>query len=91
MQEQTGLPEWTQTIRQGLKEDGYTVSISQLYRWFDVPRRTVYYRRTRKPPAIQERYWVPIKRMIENIRLSAIAQSRICWDSTRTPCSGFSS
>ena len=25
------------TIRQGLKDDGYTVSISQLCRWFKVP------------------------------------------------------
>lgn len=25
-------------IRQGLKEDGYEVSISKLCRWFDVPR-----------------------------------------------------
>jgi putative transposase len=29
-----------ETIRQGLKEDGYSVSISQLCRWFDMPRRT---------------------------------------------------
>jgi hypothetical protein len=28
---------------QGLKEDGYSVSISKLCRWFEVPRRTVYY------------------------------------------------
>ena len=53
------------TIRQGLKEDGYTVSISQLCRWFEVPRRTVYYRHTRKLPMVQERFCQPIKQMIE--------------------------
>jgi putative transposase len=31
------------SVRQGLKEDGFEVSISQLCRWFEVPRRTVYY------------------------------------------------
>jgi putative transposase len=30
-------------IQRGLKEDGSTVPIAKLYRWFDVPRRTVYY------------------------------------------------
>lgn len=30
-----------ETIRQGLKEDGFEVSTSKLCRWFDVPRRTV--------------------------------------------------
>ncbi len=54
-----------ETIRQGLKDDGFTVSISQLCRWFDVPRRTVYYRPTRKPPTVQERFRQPIKQMIE--------------------------
>jgi putative transposase len=54
-----------ETIRQGLKEDGFTVSISKLCRWFGVPRRTVYYRPTRKSPRIQERFSVPIKQMIE--------------------------
>ena len=39
-------------IRQGLKEDGVDVSISRLCRWFDVPRRTVYYRPTKKPPIV---------------------------------------
>src|SRR5262245_45427075 len=28
----------------------------QLCRWFDIPRRTVYYRPTRKTPQIQERF-----------------------------------
>ena len=54
-----------ETIRQGLKDDGYTVSISKLCRWFGVPRRTVYYRPTRKTPVIQERFAQPIKQLIE--------------------------
>ncbi|KGD54892.1 putative transposase [Burkholderia pseudomallei] len=33
-----------ETIRQGLKEEGVTVSISKLCRWFEVPRRRMYYR-----------------------------------------------
>lgn len=55
-----------ETIRQGLQEEGYSVSISQLCRWFGVPRRTVYYRPTRKAPVVQERFAVPIKQMIED-------------------------
>ena len=43
-------------IRQGLKEEGVDVSISRLCRWFDVPRRTVYYRPTKKLPIVQERF-----------------------------------
>jgi putative transposase len=39
-----------ETIRQGLQEDGYRVSISQLCRWFDMPRRTMYYKPSRKAP-----------------------------------------
>jgi len=35
-----------ETIRQGLKEDGFTVSITKLCQWFDIPRRTVYYKPT---------------------------------------------
>ena len=29
-----------ETIRQGLKQDGFDVSISKLCKWFEVPRRT---------------------------------------------------
>jgi len=66
-------PEWgnplgllnIETIRQGLKEEGYAVSISQLCRWFDIPRRSVYYKPTKKQPIVQERFARPIKQMIE--------------------------
>jgi len=54
-----------ETIRQGLKDDGFAVSISQLCRWFEVPRRTVYYRPSRKQPVLQDRFLQPIKQMIE--------------------------
>ncbi|WP_202626960.1 hypothetical protein [Steroidobacter agaridevorans] len=54
-----------ETIRQGLHDDSYTVSISQLCRWFGVPRRSVYYKATKKPPVVQERFALPIKQMIE--------------------------
>lgn len=54
-----------ETIRQGLKEDGFDVSISKLCRWFGVPRRTMYYRPVKAPPNLQERFVTPIKAMIE--------------------------
>lgn len=54
-----------ETIRQGLKEDGFTVSISQLCRWFDIPRRTVYYKRVKATPGVQARFAEPIKALIE--------------------------
>lgn len=53
------------SIRQGLKADGYSVSINRLCRWFEIPRRTVYYRSTSKAPVVQERFSQPIKQMIE--------------------------
>jgi putative transposase len=37
-----------EAIRQGLKDDGFEVTISQLCRWFEVPRRTFYYTRPPK-------------------------------------------
>jgi putative transposase len=54
-----------ETIRQGLHDDGYTVSISQLCCWFGVPRRSVHYKATKKPPVVQERFARPIKQMTE--------------------------
>jgi putative transposase len=54
-----------ETIRQGLKEDGFAVSISQLCRWFGIPHRTVYYKATKKPPTVQARFAQPIKQLIE--------------------------
>ena len=54
-----------ETIRQGLKEDGFDVSISKLCKWFEIPRRTVYYHPTKAEPKVQEHLLTPIKAMIE--------------------------
>ncbi len=54
-----------ETIRHGLKADGFDVSISKLRWWFGVPRRTVYYRPVNSEPKLQERFVAPIKAMIE--------------------------
>lgn len=43
-----------ETIRQGLEEDGFKVSISKLCRWFGVPRRTFYYRVGPEQPRIRK-------------------------------------
>jgi putative transposase len=32
------------SLQQGLKADGVVVSLVKLCQWFEVPRRTVYYR-----------------------------------------------
>ena len=53
-------------IQQGPKEDGFTVPMTKLCRWFDVPRRTVYYRPVKSTPKVQERFAEPIKQMIES-------------------------
>ena len=52
-------------VQQGLKEEGYSVSVSQLCRWFEVPRRTYYYRATKSVPKVQEALAAPIKALIE--------------------------
>jgi len=52
-------------IQQGLAAEGFAVSISKLCRWFEVPRRTVYYRTVKAPAKVQERFAEPIKAMIE--------------------------
>jgi putative transposase len=53
-----------ETIRQGLKQDGFDVSISKICQWFAVPRRTVYYKPVKSAPKVQERFAGPIKSMI---------------------------
>jgi putative transposase len=54
-----------ETIRQGLKADGIHVSMSKLCQWFEVPRRTLYYRPTKMVPKVDARFAEPIKTMIE--------------------------
>ena len=51
-----------EVIQQGLKEDGYEVSIAKLCRWFGVPRRTFYYK--------------PIKKAIPKLQLEATGYNR---------------
>jgi putative transposase len=53
------------SIQQGLAAEGVHVSISQLCRWFEVPRRTMYYRRTKQRPRVQAEIAEPIKSLIE--------------------------
>ena len=52
-------------IRQGLKEDGISISMSKLCKWLDIPRRTAYYKPTKAAPKVDARYKEPIKAMIE--------------------------
>ena len=52
-------------IQRGLREDGFAIPMTKLCRWFDVPRRTVYYKPVKAKPKMQERISNPIKRTIE--------------------------
>jgi putative transposase len=52
-------------IQRGLGDGGFTVPMTKLCRWFDVPRRTVYYKPVKSKPKVQERFAGPIKQMIE--------------------------
>ena len=52
-------------VQQQLKAEGYAASISQLCHWFDVPRRTFYYRATKAEPRVRDDLPVPIKTLIE--------------------------
>jgi putative transposase len=54
-----------EAIRQGLKAEGFEVTISQLCRWFEVPRRTFYYQPTKAAEGAAKRWPSPIKAMIE--------------------------
>jgi putative transposase len=42
-----------ETIRQGLKQDGFDVSINKICQWLQVPRRTVYYKPVKSVPKVQ--------------------------------------
>lgn len=54
-----------ETIQQGLREEGYEVSVSQLCRWFGVPRRTFYYRPSKTTPKLRDDLVVSVKALIE--------------------------
>lgn len=53
------------SIQQGLADDGITVPVTKLCRWFDIPRRTVYYQSVKSPPKVDPVFADPIKAMIE--------------------------
>lgn len=54
-----------EAIRQGLRDEGYDVSISKLCRWFGFPRRTWYYRSVKSAPRVKPELEIPIKALIE--------------------------
>jgi putative transposase len=43
----------------------FTVPMTKFCRWFDVPRRTVYYKPVKSKPTLQGRYATPINRDLE--------------------------
>ena len=53
------------SIQQGLRAEGFEVSMVKLCRWFGVARRTVYYRPTKAPPTVKPALAEPIKALIE--------------------------
>lgn len=53
------------SLQQGLAQDGFKVSLVKLCQWFEMPRRTVYYRSTKAAPKVQDHFVKPIKAMIE--------------------------
>lgn len=54
-----------ESVRQGLESEGVSVPITKLCRWFEMPRRTLYYKPTKAAPKVQERFEKPIKTMID--------------------------
>jgi putative transposase len=51
--------------RQAAVDEGVAVSTSKLCQWFDIPRRSAYYRSQRSAPKVQPCFAEPIKAMIE--------------------------
>ena len=54
-----------EAIRQRLKADGFEVTVSQLCRWFELPRRTMYYKQVKAPAKVDPALAEPIKKLIE--------------------------
>ena len=52
-------------LQQGLLSDGISVPVTKLCTWFEVPRRTVYYKPVKAPSKIDPAFEEPIKAMIE--------------------------
>ncbi len=53
------------SIQQGMKDEGFAVPMTKLCRWFEVARRTTYYKPTRAPAKVKPELAAPIKEMIE--------------------------
>lgn len=53
------------TIQQGLRKDGFEVSMVKLCHWFGVARRSVYYRPRKAPPKVRAELAEPVQAMIE--------------------------
>ena len=77
-------------IQESLYSEGVKVTMSQLCRWFELPRRTVYYKPCKVPPKVQERFEAPTKAMIEQGHRFATALWRDYSTSTRTRCNASS-
>lgn len=52
------------SLQQRLAQDGFKVSLVKLCQWFEMPRRTVYYRSVKATPKVQHHLVKPIKAMI---------------------------
>ena len=53
------------SVQQGLRDDGFAVPMTKLCRWFEVARRTTYYKPSRAPAKVKPELAEPIKEMIE--------------------------
>ncbi|MEE9875742.1 MAG: hypothetical protein PBU97_02975 [Stenotrophomonas maltophilia] len=53
------------SVQQGLKKEGFSVPMTKLCRWFEVARRTTYYKPIRVPAKVKAELAAPIKEMIE--------------------------
>jgi len=80
-----------EAIRQGLKAEGLEVSVSQLCRWFEVPRRTFYYRSTKAVPTLCDELVAPVKALIEQEPSFGYRTVASLLGMTRTRCSASSS
>ena len=78
------------TVKEGLEAEGVRVPMTKLCRWFDVPRRTVYYQPTKAAPKVHERFEAPIKAMIEQEPSLGYRTVASLLGLTKTLCSGSS-
>ena len=49
------------SLQQGLAQDGFKVSLVKLCQWFEMPRRTVYYRSVKAAPKVQDHLTCPLQ------------------------------